>query len=126
KALLARGVPLVLNHKVRRLLVDSGRVAGVESADGRKILATKGVVIATGGYEWNADLMRDFDPLPGLEPLSPPSLTGDGLIMAAVRHADACLRQPPLLPDLRPSVRVELRARPLAGRTGPGERCARR
>ena len=27
--------------------------------------------------------MRDFDPLPGLQPLSPPSLTGDGLIMAA-------------------------------------------
>jgi 3-oxosteroid 1-dehydrogenase len=83
KALRTRGVPLALNHPMRRLLTDNGRVTGVETADGRQILARKGVVIATGGYEWNADLMRDFDPLPGLEPLSPRSLTGDGLIMAA-------------------------------------------
>jgi 3-oxosteroid 1-dehydrogenase len=83
KALHARSVPLMLNQQVRRLLSESGRVIGVEAADGRRILADKGVIIATGGYEWNADLMRDFDPLPGLQPLSPPSLTGDGLIMAA-------------------------------------------
>jgi 3-oxosteroid 1-dehydrogenase len=82
KALLARGVPLLLSQQVRRLLVDNERVIGV-ATDDRKILAHKGVVIATGGYEWNAELMRDFDPLPGLQPLSPPSLTGDGLIMAA-------------------------------------------
>jgi 3-oxosteroid 1-dehydrogenase len=83
KALLARGVPLVLGRSARRLLLDHDRVVGVETDDGRKIAARKGVVIATGGYEWNAELMRDFDPLPGLQPLSPPSLTGDGLIMAA-------------------------------------------
>lgn len=81
KALLARGVPLLRNQSVVRLLVEQGRVVGVETADGEMRVA-KGVVIATGGYEWNADLMRDFDPLPGLQPLSPPSLTGDGLILA--------------------------------------------
>ena len=83
KALLRRGVPLRLDARVRRLLVESGRVTGVETSDGGRILADKGVVIATGGYEWNADLMRDFDPLPGLQPQSPPTLTGDGLVMAA-------------------------------------------
>jgi 3-oxosteroid 1-dehydrogenase len=82
KALLARAVPLVLEQRAERLLVEDGRVIGVETAD-RRILATKGVVIATGGYECNAELMRDFDPLPGLQPLSPPSLTGDGLVMGA-------------------------------------------
>ena len=40
-------------------------------------------MLATGGYEWNADLMADFDPIPGLQPLSPRSSTGDGLIMGA-------------------------------------------
>jgi succinate dehydrogenase/fumarate reductase flavoprotein subunit len=45
--------------------------------------AKKGVVLATGGYEWNADLIQDFDPIPRLQPLSPPSSTGDGLIMGA-------------------------------------------
>jgi 3-oxosteroid 1-dehydrogenase len=83
KALLARGVPLVLNRQVRRLMIENGCVTGIETSDGEKILAHKGVVLATGGYEWNAELMRDFDPLPGLQPLSPPSLTGDGLILAA-------------------------------------------
>jgi 3-oxosteroid 1-dehydrogenase len=81
KALLARGVPLLTDQTVRRLLVEHGRVCGVETADG-EMRAAKGAIIATGGYEWNADLMRDFDPLPGLQPLSPASLTGDGLILA--------------------------------------------
>jgi 3-oxosteroid 1-dehydrogenase len=49
----------------------------------RKLTARKGVVIATGGYEWNTDLIQDFDPVPSLQPLSPPSLTGDGLILGA-------------------------------------------
>ena len=40
-------------------------------------------MLATGGYECNAELMRDFDPIPRLQPLSPPSSTGDGLIMGA-------------------------------------------
>jgi succinate dehydrogenase/fumarate reductase flavoprotein subunit len=83
KALLARAVPLVLQQTVASLLTAEGRVAGVVLPDGRKIAARKGVVLATGGYEWNEELMRDFDPLPGLEPLSPPSLTGDGFILAA-------------------------------------------
>jgi hypothetical protein len=52
-------------------------------SDGAVLAARKGVVLATGGYEWNADLMADFDPIPGLQPLSPASSTGDGLIMGA-------------------------------------------
>ena len=83
KALLARDVPLRLDQAPQRLIVDGARVAGVEMTDGDQLLARHGVVIATGGYEWNAELMRDFDPLPGLQPLSPPTLTGDGLIMGA-------------------------------------------
>jgi 3-oxosteroid 1-dehydrogenase len=87
KALAARRVPMVLNQAAEKLSVEDGRVTGVTVANGQEIAARKGVVIATGGYEWNEDLMRDFDPLPGLEPLSPASLTGDGLIMAAEQGA---------------------------------------
>ena len=71
KALSDRGVPLVLGGKVQGLLVRDGSVRGVTMTDGKEIAARSGVVIATGGYEWNADLMRDFDPIPGFEPLSP-------------------------------------------------------
>jgi 3-oxosteroid 1-dehydrogenase len=83
KALISRATPILLNQSVQNLTVSDGRVGGVLLSQGRMIAARRGVVLATGGYEWNADLMRDFDPLPGLEPLSPTSLTGDGFILAA-------------------------------------------
>ena len=83
KLLLARGVPIRLNSAADGLTIEDGRVTGVRMADGTTLSARKGVVLATGGYEWNAELMRDFDPIPRLQPLSPPSSTGDGLIMGA-------------------------------------------
>jgi 3-oxosteroid 1-dehydrogenase len=83
KLLLARGVPIRLDATADGLAIENGRVTGVRMSDGATLLARKGVVLATGGYEWNADLMQDFDPIPRLQPLSPPSSTGDGLIMGA-------------------------------------------
>ncbi len=83
KALLARDVPIRLGAAVRNLTVEGDRITGVRMSDGTVLAAQKGVVLATGGYEWNADLMADFDPIPGLQPLSPRSSTGDGLIMGA-------------------------------------------
>ena len=70
-------------RQVDGLTVEGGRVTGVRMSDGESLSARKGVVLATGGYEWNAELMRDFDPIPGLQPLSPRNSTGDGLIMGA-------------------------------------------
>src|SRR5262249_9723244 len=83
KALLGRDVPIRLGQQVAGLTVEGGRVTGVRLSDGTSLSARRGVVLATGGYEWNAELMRDFDPIAGLKPLSPPSSTGDGLIMGA-------------------------------------------
>jgi 3-oxosteroid 1-dehydrogenase len=83
KALVKRGVPIRLDTAVAGLAVADDRVGGVRLTDGTLIAARKGVVLATGGYEWNAELMRDFDPIPRLQPLSPESSTGDGLIMGA-------------------------------------------
>ena len=83
KLLLARGVPIRLGAAAGNLIVEGGRVTGVRMTDGATLSARQGVVLATGGYEWNAELMRDFDPIPRLQPLSPPSSTGDGLIMGA-------------------------------------------
>jgi 3-oxosteroid 1-dehydrogenase len=83
KELLARDVPIYLGAKVDGLVLERGQVTGVRMADDALLSARKGVVLATGGYEWNKDLMRDFDLIPGLRPLSPPSSTGDGLIMGA-------------------------------------------
>lgn len=85
KALLDRGVPLVLNAAVGRLLVADGRVCGaVAVIDGRKqtIRATGGVVLATGGYENNEAMVRTYEELP-CRPQFPNLLTGDGLVMGA-------------------------------------------
>lgn len=82
KALLARNIPIMTGVEVAGLVTDNGSVTGVRLAGGEVIAANKGVVIATGGYECNPDLMRDFDELPGYEPQSPPGSTGDGFILA--------------------------------------------
>jgi succinate dehydrogenase/fumarate reductase flavoprotein subunit len=42
-----------------------------------------GVVLASGGFEWNEQLKRQFLPGPVTHPNSPPANEGDGLIMAA-------------------------------------------
>jgi 3-oxosteroid 1-dehydrogenase len=84
KGLLERGVELLLETPARELVVVDGRVVGVRAEhEGRSILigARKGVVLACGGYEWNAEMVRAFIGYE-VQPLSPPNNTGDGLVMA--------------------------------------------
>jgi 3-oxosteroid 1-dehydrogenase len=85
KALLAHNVDIRLSQSVERLLVESGRVGGVVTTAGETIAATKGVMLATGGYHANPEMAQDYEGLPGMlqEPssLAPASITGDGLIL---------------------------------------------
>lgn len=82
KAVLARGVPILTEVNVERLSFDGNRVTGVRLDDGREIIARRGVVLATGGYESNPELVRDFEGLPDWLSQCPPSITGDGLVLA--------------------------------------------
>lgn len=85
RALLDRGVEPVLGARAARLLLDDGRVAGVEirSAAGvGRVRARSGVVLATGGFEWDRDAVRRFLRGPMSAPTSVPWNTGDGLRMA--------------------------------------------
>jgi hypothetical protein len=50
---------------------------------GDTIIAAKGVMLGTGGYDWNVELARGLEGLPDLVPMGPESLTGDGLILGA-------------------------------------------
>src|SRR5699024_7491308 len=52
--------------------------------------ARKGVIIATGGFEWNKELVSSFLKGEITHPLSPAGNEGDGLIMAM--EAGAALR----------------------------------
>ena len=86
KGCLDRGIEPRTGMRATRLLVEGERVVGVrfESADGPvDVHARRGVVIATGGFEWDADLVRAFLRGPMTRPASPPhGNTGDGLRMA--------------------------------------------
>jgi 3-oxosteroid 1-dehydrogenase len=85
KALLDLGVEPALNATATDLLVEEGRVAGVRIVvDGveETVRARRGVVLATGGFEWNAELVGEFLRGPMTAPTSVPTNTGDGLLMA--------------------------------------------
>lgn len=88
---LDRGLEPRLGVAARELLVEEGRVVGVRAeADGKEQLlgARRGVVLASGGFEWSPRLCAQF--LGGVltHPNSPPGNEGDGLRMAMAAGAD--------------------------------------
>ncbi|HUQ07734.1 MAG TPA: FAD-dependent oxidoreductase [Kofleriaceae bacterium] len=94
KALLDRGIEPMLSTGAEELIVEEDRVVGVRARSGatgdKEILigARRGVVLASGGFEWNADLCRRFLGGPLTHPNSPPGNDGDGLKMAMSLGAD--------------------------------------
>jgi 3-oxosteroid 1-dehydrogenase len=90
KACLARGIEPELDTAGRELILEGGAVVGivVEHAGVRRaIRARGGVVLASGGFEWNEALRKAFLPPEVTHPLSPPSCEGDGLRMAMAAGA---------------------------------------
>ena len=82
---LDHGVEAETGVRARDLIVSDGRVTGVEVEIGgerRTVHARSGVVLATGGLEWNPELVRAFLRGPMTGPASTPTNTGDGLRMA--------------------------------------------
>lgn len=101
-----RNVPILLRHRAQRLIVRDGRVIGVEAErDGKPffIHARRAVLIATGGFEADAEMNRQFAPIPGpVFPMTAQSNRGDGHRMAmeigaAVAMMDAAVWIPALL-----------------------------
>jgi 3-oxosteroid 1-dehydrogenase len=91
KALLDRKIEPRLEHVARDLVVEDGRVIGVRvEHQGQELFvrARRGVVLASGGFEWNRALAAQF--LGGVltHPNSPPGNEGDGLKMAMAVGAD--------------------------------------
>ncbi len=91
KACLDRDIEPVLETRGLELIAENGRVIGLRcERDGKDfyIHARKGVVLATGGFEWDDEFKAHFLPGPYTYPLSPPSCEGDGLRMAMAVGAD--------------------------------------
>lgn len=78
------GVQFQRHARARDLIVQNGRVAGavVETRGGEQtILASRGILIASGGFEWDPTLREAH--FPGARYVgTPPSNDGDGLKMA--------------------------------------------
>jgi 3-oxosteroid 1-dehydrogenase len=84
-ACLDAGVEIETSAAATDLVVEDGRVVGVEVAgpDGpRTVRAERGVVLATGGFEWNPEYRATFLRGEVARPASIPTNTGDGLRMA--------------------------------------------
>lgn len=81
-AVLRRGVEVRTGARVAGLAVHDGRVDGVSLADGGRLLARRGVVLATGGFSRHPELRRRLLPEPMAEhsPLVE-SVTGDGVAL---------------------------------------------
>lgn len=86
RAVLDRDIPVEFEKRARKLIKDGDRVIGViaEDSNGRdyRVRARRGVVIATGGFEWNEKLVQTFLRGPLTGPVSVPENEGDGLLMA--------------------------------------------
>jgi succinate dehydrogenase/fumarate reductase flavoprotein subunit len=91
KGLLDLGVAPATGARGLELIARDGRIAGVRiSVDGMDIhvQARRGVVLATGGFEWDPKLVEAHLRGPMHGPVSPPNNTGDGLRMAMAHGAD--------------------------------------
>jgi 3-oxosteroid 1-dehydrogenase len=91
KGCLDRGILALLETRATALIQEDGRVVGLRAQrNGRDFLvkARGGVILACGGFEWNEGLKANFLPGPITHPASPPTLLGDGLVMAMEAGAD--------------------------------------
>jgi 3-oxosteroid 1-dehydrogenase len=83
---LAHGVRFASEARVTSLLTTDHAVTGVE-AGGRRLHATRGVVLACGGFEWDPEMVAQYVDGEIAARCSPPHNTGDGHRMAAAAGA---------------------------------------
>ena len=91
------GVTIMLNTRANEIIMEDGKAAGVicEGETGNKVTlhATKGVVLATGGFGANVEMRQEYNTLwPTLDEsvlsTNHPGATGDGITMAKAVGAD--------------------------------------
>lgn len=86
KAALDRGVEVLTESPVTQLISEDGTVTGarVETPQGSlRVRARRGVVLATSGYDWDADLVRLHETMPGAGSMCPLTVEGDHFRLAA-------------------------------------------
>jgi 3-oxosteroid 1-dehydrogenase len=91
KGLLDAGVVPQTGARAVELVADPLGITGVRIEQGDRdfhVRARRGVVLGTGGFEWDERLVEAYLRGPMRGPVSPPNNTGDGLRMAMAHGAD--------------------------------------
>ncbi|OMC19945.1 FAD-dependent oxidoreductase [Mycobacterium colombiense] len=85
KGLLDAGVTPQTNARAEGLIAEDGEITGVRVALPHRTISVRarhGVILGTGGFEWDPALTQAFLRGPMHGAVSPPNNTGDGLRMA--------------------------------------------
>lgn len=91
KGLLDAGVTPHTNARAEGLIAENGEITGVRVALPDRTITVRarhGVILGTGGFEWNPALTQTFLRGPMHGAVSPPNNTGDGLRMAMEQGSD--------------------------------------
>lgn len=91
QGLLDAGVTPRTNARAEQLIAEAGEITGVRvalPAGSMRVRARHGVILGTGGFEWDPVLTQAFLRGPMHGAVSPPNNTGDGLRMAMAQGAD--------------------------------------
>jgi len=91
RAANAAGVMFRYACEIRRLVVEAGRIAGVEIGPGPETLSADAIVLGSGGFAGNAEMLRQHLG-PGAEslpPISPGTAYNDGAGIRAALDAGA-------------------------------------
>jgi succinate dehydrogenase/fumarate reductase flavoprotein subunit len=91
QGLIEVGVTPRTRCRAVELITDDGAVTGARvQTEGKtfRVRARRGVILASGGFEWDTALVDAFLRGPMHGAVSPPTNTGDGLRMAMARGAD--------------------------------------
>ena len=91
KGCLDAGVTVRVNARAEQLVGEAGEITGVHIAlpgQSMRVRARRGVILGTGGFEWDPVLAQAFLRGPMHGAVSPPNNTGDGLRMAMAHGAD--------------------------------------
>lgn len=99
---LRHGAQIRTNVKVERLIGEDNRILGVEvsTPEGPRRIRAQAVLLATGGYDWNPDLVRLYEQRADLYTVTTPNQTGDHMVMAGDVGAAIAMRNPVFTPLL--------------------------
>ena len=94
-AFVDRGIPVLTGTRADSLITEDHRVVGLRAlgAEGEIVVhASRGVLLTTGGYDWNTDGRPEG--VPDFGSSCPPTVTGDHLVMAGEIGAEITVLPP--------------------------------